>query len=248
MVDSKGHPNLPKASGQDLRREISLQLHSIFTYYCSFGDSRNSSRLTSSKFVKLCKDAQLIHKSGQEECSLLSQKDVDLAFVRTKILKKDLSDGRVLTFTGFLTALALLCSAIVEISGKETRNCYPKEIRKHRTVLLDHTDSSLKKTKKTIVDLLFQDNLIGDAAREVVFVYLFPRAPAPSSMAANVAIKEPSTSRGSSDMEVPSIIAHPQIIQLLQESSELLQGTFASAQESAEPQPRVSFLLTSIWN
>jgi len=61
-------------------------LSRIFQLYCSYGEPTNTTKLKSSKWIKLLRDAGLVKQGWGQKTTLVSQVDADLLF--TKMTKR----------------------------------------------------------------------------------------------------------------------------------------------------------------
>mmetsp|Transcript_26973 Transcript_26973/g.43416 ORF Transcript_26973/g.43416 Transcript_26973/m.43416 type:complete len:470 (-) Transcript_26973:319-1728(-) len=107
LKDARSSPKKKKKShftfGGD---EAEVQMQRIFEFYCSFGDKKNKTHLTSSKFYKMCKQCGILDHVTERA---LHAQDIDLCF--STVFSSDNQKGmckRSLNYSQTRNALALL--------------------------------------------------------------------------------------------------------------------------------------------
>jgi len=106
VKESTGEGNIGSDDAEVLEK-YGLQLQSLFQKYCSYGDPLNTSKLKSSRFMKILRDCGLVSRYNNIEKQRLRPVDVDLIYTKVTGIKLPLD-----TFQSSTTSMSMIMSAI----------------------------------------------------------------------------------------------------------------------------------------
>eukprot|EP00826_Nyctotherus_ovalis_P011058 TRINITY_DN12888_c0_g2_i8.p1 TRINITY_DN12888_c0_g2~~TRINITY_DN12888_c0_g2_i8.p1 ORF type:complete len:332 (+),score=76.37 TRINITY_DN12888_c0_g2_i8:125-1120(+) len=107
VVKESGEGNLDPDNNIEILENYGAQLQSLFQKYCSYGDPLNTSKLRSSRFMKILRDSGLVSRYSSSEKQKLRPVDVDLIYTKVTGVKLPLE-----AFQSSLTSMSMMMSAM----------------------------------------------------------------------------------------------------------------------------------------